>query len=121
MINKDMLIEYFKIIYGYGADSNLTLVDFSLNDEQRKIVNIVNDEAKKDKNLANLLEDLKYSNNKTKIIEEYFDKQNEEKNNTVKNINTRIDNYGFINTTNLISIIAITMIVLVLVITFGSK
>ena len=55
MINKETLIEYFRIISGGDADPNLTLVDFTLKDEQRNIVNLVNEEAKKDKDLANLL------------------------------------------------------------------
>ena len=43
-----ILIKYVRIISGYDADPNLTLVDFTLNEEQRSIVNLVNEEAKKD-------------------------------------------------------------------------
>ena len=123
MINKETLIEYFRIISGGDADPNLTLVDFTLKDEQRNIVNLVNEEAKKDKDLANLLDKLKYSNNKTKVIEEYFD--NNEENSDIRNVRFcgRVlnDDLGFINMKSLSLIVGITAFVLALVITFATR
>ena len=123
MINKEMLIEYFRIISGTDADPNLTLVDFTLKDEQRNIVNLVNEEAKKDKDLANLLDKLKYSNNKTKVIEEYFDSK--EANSGIRNIRFcgRVlnDDYGLINMKSLSLIVGTTAFILALVITFATK
>ena len=130
MINKDVLIKYVRIISGCDADPNLTLVDFSLNDEQRNVVNLVNDEAKKDKDLANLLDDLKYSNNKTKLIEEYFDKKvgvnsSDKSKHYVPNSRIDgkniIDNSGFINMTSIVSMIGMVTIIITMVVAFGSK
>jgi len=124
VINKDILVKYVKIILGGEVNTNLTLVDFSLNEEQRNIVNLVNNEAKKDKKLANLLEDLKYSNNKNMILEKYFEEQ-EDKNVETKDLfNARIgskgivNNYGFINLSSLGAIVSIVAFILSLVVTF---
>ena len=126
MINKDMLIEYFRIISGSDADPNLTLVDFSLNDEQRNLVNLVNEEAKKDKKLARLLDDLKYSNNKTKVIEEYFNNNESFMSENKQNIPVprfcgRIieNDYGFINMSSLAAIVGMITLILTLVISLG--
>lgn len=125
MINKDMLIKYVRIISGYDADPNLTLVDFSLNEEQRNIVNFVNEEAKKDKNLAMLLDDLKYSNNKNKLIEDYFNNLEEEKVEEVKSnlrfCGREINSYGFINSASLIITVEIVVLILSLFVRFASK
>lgn len=125
MINKDMLIKYVRVISGYDADPNLTLVDFSLNEEQRNIVNLVNEEAKKDCGIAMLLDDLKYSNNKSKLIEDYFNNLEKE------NINERKDNlrfcgreinsFGFINSASLIITVEIVVLILSLFVRFASK
>ena len=128
MITKEVLFEYVWIISGYDVDPNLTLVDFSFNDEKRKVINLVNNEAKKDKKLANLLEELKYSNDKKSVIEKYFDNQENTKENSKQNIHNvgnhgriNANNYGFIDMTNLASIIAITASILTIVITFGTR
>ena len=125
MINKDTLIKYVRVISGYEADPNLTLVDFSLNDEQRNVVNLVNEAAKKDKGLASLLDDMKYSNNKSKLIEDYFNNLEKE------NINERKDNlrfcgreinsFGFINSASLIITVEIVVLILSLFVRFASK
>lgn len=115
MINKDVLTKYVRIITGCDADPNLTLVDFSLNDEQRNIVNLVNEEAKKDKKLAELLDDLKYSNNKMSVIDAYFDEK--EVNVSVNCKKEKIDNYGFINLSNLGLIVGFVTFTLAVVIT----
>lgn len=126
MINKEILMEYVKIISGYGADPNRTLVDFSLTEEKRNIVNLVNNEAKKDKKLNELLENLKYSNNKTSVIEAYFNK--EESKTTFNDIATeanymkeKINNYGFINLSGLASIVGIVTLILMITITLGTR
>lgn len=123
MINKETLIEYFRIISGTDADPNLTLVDFTLKDEQRNIVNLVNEEAKKDKDLANLLDKLRYSNNKTKVIEEYFDNKEESSYGGNVRFCGRVlnDDLGFINMKSLSLIVGITAFVLALVITFATR
>lgn len=124
MINKDILVKYVKIILGGEVNTNLTLVDFSLNEEQRNIVNLVNNEAKKDKKLANLLEDLKYSNNKNMILEKYFEEQEDKSVETKDLFNARIgskgivNNYGFINLSSLGAIVSIVAFILSLVVTF---
>jgi len=123
MINKDMLNQYVRITSGYDADPNLTLVDFSLDEEQRNIVNLVIDESKKDKNLAKLLDDMKYSNNKNKLIEEYFDNVVESQMNVsnVKFCGRDIDSYGYINTASLIITVEIVVLILSLIIRFGTN
>lgn len=136
MINKGVLVKYVRIISGCDANPNLTLVDFSLNEEQRNIVNLVNNEAKKDKKLANLLDDLKYSNNKNMVIEKYFAEDekaklnnNSEDNESVKHamFNARIgnrgvvNNYGFINLSSLGAIVSIVAFILSVVVTFCTK
>lgn len=131
MINKDILIKYVRIISGCDADPNYTLVDFSLNDEQRNIVNTVNNEAKKDKKLAALLEDLKYSNNKNKDIENYFNinKENksvkESKVTTKKEVLNRTigikESYGFVNVASLTTTVVVVVWILLMIITFGAK
>ena len=131
MINKDILIKYVRIISGCDADPNYTLVDFSLNDEQRNIVNTVNNEAKKDKKLAALLEDLKYSNNKNKDIEKYFNinKENksvkESKVTTKKEVLNRTigikESYGFVNVASLTTTVVVVVWILLMIITFGAK
>ena len=128
MINKDMLLKYVRIISGCDADPNRTLVDFSINEEQRNVVNTVNNAAKKDKKLAALLEDLKYSNNKTKDIEKYFENTKEEKSENVnpkKEILNRTmgikENYGFVNVASLTTTVAIVAWILSMIITFGAK
>lgn len=134
MITKDVLNEYVRIMSGCDVDPNLTLVDFSFNEKQRNIVNLVNNEAKKDKKLDNLLEDLKYSNNKKALIEEYFNKREktkvkeekkESKKNNIHNIGNygrvNVNNYGFIDTTSLASIIVITASILTIIISLGTR
>lgn len=119
MMNKELLVDYIKIISEYDTNPNYTLVDFSLDGNKRDIINLVNEEAKKDKELANLLKDLKYSNNKTKDIEEYFNKKSKNNNNYQ---NTRFcgrilsNDYGFVNLTSLIAITGSIALVLSLVI-----
>jgi len=49
MITKEVLNEYVRIMSGCDVDPNLTLVDFSFNEKQRNVVNLVNNEAKTDK------------------------------------------------------------------------
>lgn len=124
MINKDVLTKYVRIISGCDADPNLTLVDFSLNDEQRNIVNLVNEEAKKDKRLANLLEDLKYSNSKNSVIEDYFNNKHNDSNGSVlggrNTSREKIDNYGFINLSVLSLVVGIVVLTLGIVISMGS-
>ena len=128
MITKEVLFEYVRIISGYDVDPNLTLVDFSFNDEKRRVINLVNNESKKDKKLAKLLDELKYSNDKKSVIEKYFDNQENTKENSKQNIHNvgnhgriNANNYGFIDMTNLASIIAITASVLTIVITFCTR
>lgn len=124
MINKDVLTKYVRIISGCDSDPNLTLVDFSLSDEQRNIVNLVNEEAKKDKRLANLLEDLKYSNNKNSVIEDYFNNKHNDSNGLVlggrNTSREKIDNYGFINLSVLSLVVGIVVLTLGIVISMGS-
>jgi len=133
MITKEVLNEYVRIMSGCDVDPNLTLVDFSFNEKQRNVVNLVNNEAKKDKKLANLLDDLKYSNNKKALIEEYFNKQEKTKvkvekkeskknDHTVSNgVRVNVNNYGFIDTTSLASIIVITASILTIIISLGTR
>lgn len=138
MINRDVLIKYVRITSGCDADPNLTLVDFSFDDEQRNIVNLVNNEAKKDNNLADLLDSLKYSNKKIDVINEYFDRlentnvvneevgQSEEKDFSVNILNARfcgrqIDSYGFINLSSLATIVGTVTLILAVVITLCTK
>lgn len=125
MINKDVLTKYVRIISGCDADPNLTLVDFSLSDEQRNVINLVNEEAKKDKDLANLLEDLKYSNNKNSVIEDYFN--NSEISDSSEPViggrnsnREKVDNYGFVNLSVLSLVIGIVVLTLGIVISIGS-
>lgn len=127
MINKDTLIQYVKIISGCDVDPNVTLVDFTLDEEKRNVVNLVNEEAKKDKKLANLLDDLKYSNNKLLDVEKYFSVKVEDK---VENVNVsnlksysrlKADNYGFVNMNILLSIVGIVTVVLSIAIAIGTK
>ena len=128
MINKDMLLKYVRIISGCDADPNRTLVDFSINEEQRNVVNTVNNAAKKDKKLAALLEDLKYSNNKTKDIEKYFGSNKEKKatkvNSKKEDLNRTMglkENYGFVNVASLTATVAVVAWILSMIITFGAK
>lgn len=124
MINKDMLLKYVRIISGCDADPNHTLVDFSINEEQRNVVNTINNAAKKDKKLAVLLEDLKYSNNKTKDIEKYFDSNQESESTQKKEILNRTmgikESYGFVNVASLTTTVAVVAWILSMIITFGS-
>lgn len=117
MINKETLMKYYRITSGSGFDSDFTLVNFSLTSEDRDIINLVNNEAKKDKKLANLLEDLKYSNNKVAIIEEYFANEKSSKNYGKE----KIDNFGFVNMAGLASIVGIVTLILSLTIAIGTK
>lgn len=118
MINKELLTRYVRIISGCDGDTNRTLVDFSLDAEKRNVVNLVNEEAKKDKGLAKLLDDLKYSNNKMKLIDEYF---KDAKDVIVRNYSKeKIDNYGFINLSSLSMIIGAVVLALTVVIAIGS-
>ena len=125
MINRDMLIEYVRIISGADADPNLTLVDFSLTDEKRNIVNLVNETAKNDKKLAELLDDLKYSNNKMKVIDEYFSNK-KANNNSIDETKTGsyrkevIDNCGFVSVSGLAAVIGFVVFILTVVITIGA-
>ena len=138
MISRDVLIKYVRIISGCDVDPNLTLVDFSLDDEQRNIVNLVNNEAKKDKKLSGLLDSLKYSNRKVDIINEYFDnleninvandkdEQLEEYDFSENILNARfcgrqIDSYGFANITSIIAISGSLASILLLIISFFLK
>ena len=136
MINRDDLIKYVRITSGCDADPNLTLVDFSLDDEQRSIVNLVNNEAKTDKNLANLLDSLKYSNKKIDVINEYFD--NLEKMNVISQSNDlpeennfnisnarfcgrQIDSYGFVSLSSLAIVVGTVTLILAIVISLFAK
>lgn len=127
MINKEILLKYVRIISGCDADPNRTLVDFSINEEQRNVVNTVNNAAKKDKKLASFLEDLKYSNTKTKDIEKYFsnEKNNIEKSVPKKEVLNRTmgikENYGFVNVASLTATVAVVAWILSMIITFGAK
>lgn len=127
MINKDTLLKYFRIMSGCDVNPNNTLVDFSLNDESRNVINLVNEEAKKDRKLAALLDDLKYSNNKVEMIEKYFDGKVETKvsGKNVSGLKTcgrmKVDNYGFINMTSLVSIIGVVVVAMSLVIAIATK
>jgi len=138
MISRDVLIKYVRIISGCDVDPNLTLVDFSLDDEQRNIVNLVNNEAKSNKNLSDLLDSLKYSNKKVDIINEYFDnleninvandkdEQLKEYDFSENILNARfcgrkIDSYGFANITSIIAISGSLASILLLIISFFLK
>ena len=124
MINKDMLIEYVRIMSGTEVDPNLTLVDFSFTDEKRTVLNLVNDEAKKDKKLAGLLDDLKYSNNKIKVIEEYFNNEVSDNSNEISKVgNYRrevIDNSGFVSVSSLAAVIGFVVLILTVVVSIGA-
>ena len=120
MISKDILIKYCQIISGGSADPNLTLVDFSLNEEQRNIINMVNNASKKDKKLANLLEDLKYSNNKKSVIENYFNNEINA-NKEMKSRRVNVNNYGFVSASTLIIIVETVVLALALVVSLGTK
>lgn len=69
-MNKEILIQYAKIWEEYNNNPS-----FIFTEEQRNIINSVNKEVKNDEKLANLLEELKSSNNKINIIENYFNPQ----------------------------------------------
>ena len=125
MISKGMLIEYVRIMSGAEADPNLTLVDFTLTDEKRNVINLVNEAAKVDKKLAGLLDDLKYSNNKMKVIDEYFGNEVDNNNsNEVSKVGSyrreQIDNYGFVSVSGLAEVIGLVVLVLTVVISIGA-
>ena len=67
MVNRELLMEYVKIIEEYVSNPT-----FVFNDEQRNIINLINKEAKNDGRLSNLLNELKNSNDKYSVIDKYY-------------------------------------------------
>ena len=135
MINKIILLTYFEILSEYDANPCLTLVNFVLNPTKRNIVNFVNEQAKKDKKLADLLQDAKYSNNKEELINNYLSSRTEESESLVdlsesmKNeygslrvFNRQfVNSYGFVSLAGLGAIVGFVALILTVVISLGTK
>ena len=69
MIDKNILMYYARLWNEYINNSNIIF-----NEEQANIINYINNEAKNNQELNKLLEELKQSNNKEELIENYFNK-----------------------------------------------
>lgn len=67
MINKDVMLNYVRIVNEYMSNPT-----FVFSEEDRNIINSVNRASKEDGNLARLLEELRNTSDKNAVIEKYF-------------------------------------------------
>lgn len=66
-MNKDIILEYISILEEYS-----NVLDMNLTDRQRYVISLINEECFKNEEFRVFIESLKDSNDKEKMIEEYF-------------------------------------------------
>jgi len=66
-VSKDVILEYIQILEEYSD-----ILDKKLTDRQRYVISLINEEAFKNDEFRIFIENLKDSNDKEKMIEEYF-------------------------------------------------